>query len=562
MGYTVGGTVHVVVNNQIGFTTAPEEGRSSLYASAVARMLQVPIFHVNGEDPEAVAQVVTLAADFRQTFKRDVVIDMWGYRRYGHNEGDEPAFTQPLMYEAIRRRKSVRDGYLDHLLELGEVSREEADEIGEQRRGRLEAGLEQARSPEFQSSLEEDSLGGVWTGYSGGPDADTAEAETALSRDDASELLSKLARVPQGFAPNPKIERFLLMRREMAEGKRPLDWAAGEALAFASLAVRGHRIRLSGQDSLRGTFSQRHLGLFDRNTGECHIPLQHLDPDQGPVEAINSPLSETGVLGFDYGYSLDCPEGLICWEAQFGDFCNAAQVIIDQFIVSAEDKWRRLSGLVLLLPHGFEGQGPEHSSARLERFLELAAEDNIQIVNPTTPAQYFHALRRQVIRPWRKPLVVMTPKSLLRHKSCVSQLDAFASSGFQRIIPDEKDRPSSAARRVLLCSGKIYYELAEQREQLGRDDVAIIRLEQLYPLSDAALGAVLEPYPQTVPVYWVQEEPGNMGAWRYLRCRFGERLFGRQPFYGIHRKESASPATGSPSSHAYEQEEILRKAFA
>ncbi|NJN64924.1 MAG: 2-oxoglutarate dehydrogenase E1 component [Acidobacteria bacterium] len=559
-GYAVGGTVHVIINNQIGFTTGPQEGRSSLYASAIGRMLQIPIFHVNGEDPEAVAQVVRLALDFRVAFKRDVIIDMWGYRRYGHNESDEPAFTHPVMYEAIRRRKTVREGYLERLLEMGEISREEADRIAEERRAHLEHELNVARSPLYTAAL--DTLQGIWEGYEGGPDDAVKEPETTgLSREAIRELMLAQSRVPAGFQVHPKLDRVLQARREMAEGKREFDWASGEALAFAATAVAGYRVRLSGQDSGRGTFSHRHAVLHDANDGRRYVALQNLETDQGPVEIVNSPLSEAGVLGFDYGYSLDWPDGLVLWEAQFGDFVNAAQVIIDQFIVSAEDKWARLSGLVMLLPHGFEGQGPEHSSARLERFLELAAEDNIQVAQPTTPAQYFHLLRRQVVRPWRKPLVVMTPKSLLRHKACVSPIEEFETGRFQRIMPDVIADRVAPVRRILLCTGKVYFDLAERREALGRDDVAIIRVEQLYPLADRELGQILQPYPERVPVYWVQEEPGNMGAWRYLRVRFGDRLFGRQPFHGIHRKDSASPATGSHSSHAYEQDEILRKAF-
>ncbi len=559
-GYTVGGTVHVIVNNQIGFTTPPGEGRSSVYPTEVARMLQSPIFHVNGEDPEAVAQVVRLAMDFREEFHRDVFIDMFGYRRLGHNEGDEPSFTQPVLYKAIESRKSVREGYLDHLLSLGGLSREEAAEITRRRHDALEQELSQAQAESGQTTFVKKR--GVWTrgDYTGGPEKSAEDPVTGVDARRLSELLIKQTELPETFHPHPKIKKFLEARRKMAAGEQPLDWSAAEALAFASLSAGGVRVRLSGQDSARGTFSSRHAVLYDYETGQALTPLQHLGANQGPVDIINSPLSESGVLGFDYGYSLDCPDGLICWEAQFGDFCNAAQVIIDQFIASAEDKWNRLSGLVLLLPHGFEGQGPEHSSARLERFLALAAQDNIQVVSPTTPAQYFHCLRRQVLRNWRKPLVVMTPKSLLRDPRAVSTLQQCAAGKFERVLADSPEAKN--VRRVLLCAGKIFYELLQQREAVKREDVAIIRLEQLYPFPEAALQSALAPCAAGTPALWVQEEPENMGAWRFLRSRFGESLFGKYPFGGIRRPASPSPATGSARIHKKDQKYLIAQAFA
>jgi 2-oxoglutarate dehydrogenase E1 component len=558
-GYTVGGTLHVIVNNQIGFTTSPSEYRSTPYTTDVAKMLQSPIFHVNGEDPEAVARVVQLSMDFRRTFKRDVVIDMYCYRRLGHNEGDEPTFTQPVLYRAIERRKPVREGYLEHLLALGEVTREEADGIAARRREHLEKELSEARKEEYVPHLQ--TLSGVWEGYHGGPESAVMEVETGVAPERLSSLLQVQAHLPEGFHPHPKIERGIRLRREMAEGKRPLDWSAAEALAFASLATEGVRVRLTGQDTARGTFSQRHAVLHDFENGQLYVPLQHLSTDQAPVEIYNSPLSELAALGFEYGYSLDCPDGLILWEAQFGDFHNAAQVIVDQFIASAEDKWRRLSGLVLLLPHGFEGMGPEHSSARLERFLQIAAEDNIQIAYPSTPAQYFHCLRRQALRRWRKPLVVMTPKSLLRHPRVASSLEECASGAFQRILPDSLGIRGERAKRVILCSGKIYYELEQRREKLQRNDVAILRVEQLYPLPQKMLGSFLSDYSEDTSILWVQEEPENMGAWHYLRISCGEKLFGKFPFSVIARPQSASPATGSASSHKQEQEQLLTAAF-
>ena len=563
-GYSVGGTVHVIVNNQIGFTTPPAEGRSCTYATDVARMLQVPIFHVNGEDPEAVAQVVRVAMDFRQTFRRDVFIDMFGYRRLGHNEGDEPSFTQPVLYRAIKSRKSVREGYLDHLLNLGGLTREEAEGIARQRHEALERELSQAQDETYRPPAEKAAaIQGVWTrsSFTGGPETDTPEVPTGTDQARLADLLMKQTVVPENFHPHPKIKKFLESRRAMAEGKEPLDWAAAEALALACISTEGFRVRLSGQDSGRGTFSQRHAVLHDYESGEPYIPLRNLGGKQAPVDIINSPLSETGVLGFDYGYSLDCPDGLICWEAQYGDFVNSAQVIVDQFIASAEDKWNRLSGLVLLLPHGLEGQGPEHSSARIERFLNLGAADNIQVVCPTTPAQYFHCLRRQVLRAWRKPLVVMTPKSLLRDPQCVSTLQECATGAFQRIIPDSAVDPQQV-RRVLLCSGKIYYELLQQREALQKKNVAIIRIEELYPLNEPLLQSVLKPFADGTTVWWVQEDPENMGAWRFLRSKFSETMFGRFPFGGIRRPPSASPASGSAKIHKRDQKYLIAQAFA
>ena len=556
--YEVGGALHVIVNNQVGFTTGPEQGRSTTYASDVAKMLQSPIFHVNGEDPEAVAHVVNLAMDFRREWKRDVVIDMYAYRRHGHNEGDEPSFTQPLMYRSVEKRSSVRDGYLERLEALGGVTRSEADEIAERRREHLENELSMARSDEFKP--RHSALEGLWKGFRGGADADVAEVDTGVERNRLSALLRGLATVPDGFKLHPKLNRGFTMRREMADGARPLDWAAGEALAFATLATEGYRVRLTGQDSQRGTFSHRHAVLHDFDTGARYTPLNDLEGGQAPVEICNSPLAEAGVVGFEYGYSLDYPDGLVMWEAQFGDFVNAAQVIVDQFIASGEDKWRRLSGITLLLPHGFEGQGPEHSSARLERFLAQCAEDNMQVANPTTPAQFFHLLRRQVLRPWRKPLVVMTPKSLLRHPKVVSSLDDLATGTFRRVFKDGDVEPRNVDR-ILLCSGKLYYELAEEREQRELEHVAIVRLEQLYPLSHALLEEALTPYRDGTPIVYVQEEPENMGAWRYLSTALGPVLNDRFPFDGITRPASASPATGSSGAHKLEQRELIQEAF-
>ncbi|HVW27208.1 MAG TPA: 2-oxoglutarate dehydrogenase E1 component [Polyangiaceae bacterium] len=557
--YNVGGSIHVVINNQIGFTTPPWESRSSPYATDIAKMLQIPIFHVNGEDPEAVAQVVRLAMDFRMTFKRDVVIDMYGYRRHGHNEGDEPSFTQPVLYRAITKRISVRDGYLEHLLALGGITREDADQIAVERRAHLEQELTVARQKDYKKVDEW--LGGYWSGYLGGPEASADDVDTTVDPETLKSLLAKLCEVPESFTPHPKIVRLLEQRREMAKGNRPMDWGTAELAAFASLVTSGVHVRFTGQDVPRGTFSQRHAVLYDYENGKTHTPLAHLSKDQASIEIYNSALSEAGVLGFEWGYSLDCPEGLVLWEAQYGDFANVAQVIIDQFIMSAEDKWKRLSGLVILLPHGFEGSGPEHSSARLERWLSLAAEDNAQIVQPTTPAQHFHLLRRQAMRRWRKPLIVFTPKSLLRHPLATSSIEEVANGRFHRVLPDELTARSKKVGRIILCSGKLYYELVKHRQDTGREDVAIVRLEQLYPLPKKSLLAALDSYPDGISLVWAQEEPENMGAWTYLRVRLGERVFGRWPLSVVAREESASPATGSMSSHRMEQQEIIQKAF-
>ncbi|MCK6439571.1 MAG: 2-oxoglutarate dehydrogenase E1 component, partial [Planctomycetes bacterium] len=504
--YKTGGTLHIVLNNQIGFTTLAVQNRSMTYCSDVAKMLQIPIFHVDGEDPEAVMQVISLAMDFRREFKSDVVIDMLCYRRRGHNEGDEPSYTQPLMYEAIRQRKPVGESYKSHLLTQGGISAQQADEIGHRRRAYLEDELAAAKNSTEMYTVS--SLAGIWQGYTGGLEKHSDHHIPNVPVEKLQQLLRKLSVYPKDFALHPKLQRFFELREEMAAGKKPLDWSAGEALAFATLATGGIPVRMTGQDSERGTFSHRHAVLHDIKNESTYMPLNHLAPDQAPVAIHNSALSEVAVLGFEYGYSIDTPDGLVIWEAQFGDFVNVAQVIIDQFLCSAEEKWQRLSGLVMLLPHGFEGMGPEHSSARLERFLMLSANDNIQVVVPSTPAQMYHVLRRQMLRKWRKPLVVFTPKSLLRHPECVSSLADLAEGSFQRIIPDDikRDKPPS---RVLLCAGKIYYELHARRAELKRDDVAIIRVEQLYPGPEDELRQVLAGVPDGTPTAWVQEEPDN-----------------------------------------------------
>ena len=559
-GYKVGGTLHVIVNNQVGFTTDCHDSRSTTYASDVAKMLQIPIFHVNGEDPEAVAQVVNLAMEFRRAFNRDVVIDMYCYRRLGHNESDEPRFTQPLMYKSIDSRPTIRDSYLKRLLKMQEVTQEEADLIAEQRGTKLQDEFESTKIAGFTPDTQ--TLEGLWSGYYGGKERSDDEADTSVPEAILTEIIRNTASVPETFHLHRKLKRVLESRVDAANGNRPVDWATAELAALGTLAVEGHPIRLSGQDSGRGTFSQRHAVLHDTQTAESYTPLNHLGEPQANVDIINSPLSEAGVLGFDYGYSLDAPDSLIIWEAQFGDFFNAAQVIVDQFICSAEDKWDRLSGLTMFLPHGFEGAGPEHCSGRLERFLTSAAEHNFQVAIPTTAAQHFHLLRRQVKRKWRKPLVVFTPKSLLREPFVASPIEQFTTGQFQRVIADEAVRNDRAPQRVLLTAGKIGVELLKARELAQRTDFAVIRIEQLYPLPYKEIEACLSQYASGTPIFWVQEEPRNMGAWYFMKVKWDEfGLEEKWPLKVICRPESASPSTGSKKSHKIEQDEIMNTAM-
>jgi 2-oxoglutarate dehydrogenase E1 component len=557
-GYRTGGTLHIVLNNQVGFTTEPDQGRSCTYATDIAKMLQIPIFHVNGEDPEAVAQVVNLAMDFRKEFEKDVVIDMYAYRKLGHNEADEPRYTQPIMYAAIDKKKGVRESYLDHLLSMNGMTRQEADAVDEARHAKLTREFELAKSEPFVYDLQ--SMTGYWSGYFGGPEPAHESVTTSISKSHASTILSKLCEYPAGFSPHKKIVRFLEDRRDMSLSKQRLDWSAGEALAFGSLLLDGHPIRLTGQDSQRGTFSQRHSVLHDVENNARYLSLAHLDPNQARIEIVNSPLSEAAVLGFEYGYSLDCPEGLILWEAQFGDFWNVAQCIVDQFITSAEDKWKRLSRLVMLLPHGFEGQGPEHCSARLERFLLLTAEHNVIVTQPSTPAQYFHLLRRQVKSKWSKPLIVLTPKSLLRNAACTSTLDDFEHGSFQKILAD--DRPAGTpTTRVILSTGKAYYDLLEERKRLNAQNVALVRIEQFYPLDVSQVMQSLAIYADGTSVVWYQDEPSNMGAWQFVKMRWGDEIAKRFSLSLVSRPESASPATGSLRSHKLEERDLLNQAF-
>ncbi|HXP96067.1 MAG TPA: 2-oxoglutarate dehydrogenase E1 component [Telmatospirillum sp.] len=563
-GYTTGGTLHVVINNQIGFTTAPQYSRSGPYCTDVAKMVQAPIFHVNGDDPEAVVHAARIATEFRQEFGADVVVDMVCYRRHGHNESDEPAFTQPLMYRKIAAHRTTRQIYAEKLIAEKVVSADDADRLVSDFQTLLEAEFGAAKSYKVNKA---DWLEGKWAGL----DALTDEEEMRDENTDISnELLQEVGRaittVPKDFNLNRKIIRQLEAKQQMLASGKGIDWSTGEALAFGSLVVEGTGVRLSGQDSGRGTFSQRHSVLVDQETEVPYIPLNHVRPGQAHFEVIDSLLSEEGVLGFEYGYTLSEPYGLTLWEAQFGDFANGAQVLIDQFISAGEAKWLRMSGLVLLLPHGYEGQGPEHSSARWERYLQLSAEDNWQVCNFTTPANYFHALRRQVRRNYRKPLVVMTPKSLLRHKLCVSPLSDFGpGSRFRRVLPEtERLAPDGDIRRVVLCSGKVYYDLFEERAKRSIDDVAIIRIEQLYPWPKQTILKELARYPNA-EVVWAQEEPANMGAWTFVDRRIEfilEELAHKvHKAHFVGRKAAASPATGVHKNHIYEQSLLVEQAL-
>jgi 2-oxoglutarate dehydrogenase E1 component len=557
-GYASGGTVHIIVNNQIGFTTLPADARSTLYCTDVAKMIDAPIFHVNGDDPIAVEFVSKLALEFRQRFSRDVVLDMYCYRRYGHNETDEPSFTQPKMYKKIQAHAPVTKIFKDRMLQSGVLTSRQAETLEKEFRRRLENVLSEVQTSDVKSKKDfhrgfEESTAVFQPPYS------HSEPKTQISRETMDFIVERITRVPEGFHVQPQVKKLFLDRRKKQHAAGVYDWAFGEALAFGSLLIEGTPVRLSGQDSRRGTFSQRHCVFFDTVAWERFIPLSNLKEGQALFCVYNSMLSEVAVLGFDYGYSLDYPEMLCLWEAQFGDFANGAQVIIDQFIISSESKWQRPSGIVLLLPHGYEGQGPEHSSARLERFLQLCAEDNIQVCNLTTPAQYFHVLRRQVRREFRKPLVIMTPKSLLRNERAVSQVEEFTGSAFQQILgPTLFDNPDKVDR-VIFCTGKVYYDLVAYQELSQSKNAALVRLEQLYPLNMEGLKAAVAPLNRASTWVWCQEEPKNMGAWTYiapLLCQLAEK-----PIEYAGRPAAASPAVGSKAWHDQQQKDLVLHAF-
>jgi 2-oxoglutarate dehydrogenase E1 component len=557
-GYGTGGTVHVVVNNQIGFTTLPEDARSSMYATDIAKMIEVPILHVNGDDPLAVLFVTQMSLDFRQEFGRDAVIDMYCYRRFGHNEGDEPSFTQPDLYAKIEERPPVAQLYKKELIDAGTLSDDEAASLEAEFEMRLELVLQEVKS------IEEETAGGQArfkesTAVFQPQYTDEGEP-TAISPEMLRQIVDGLTSVPEEFNVIQKVRRTVLdRRREVFEAGGPYEWHYAEALAFGSLLLEGIPVRLSGQDSRRGTFSTRHSVIYDAKTGQPYIPLLHLAEKQARICVYNSLLSEAAVLGFDYGYSLDYPNMLCLWEAQFGDFANGAQVIIDQFIAPAESKWQRPSGIVLLLPHGYEGQGPEHSSARLERFLQACAEFNMQVCNVTTSAQYFHVLRRQMKRDFIKPLIIMTPKSLLRSEQASSRTEDFTSGGFSEILGSPEAGPAEKMKRVILCSGKVYYDLLNHRETEKITNAAIVRVEQLYPLAESKLREAIKPFPKNAKLIWCQEESQNMGAWTYMEPRLWA-LFGREITYAG-RNASASPAVGSLAIHKREQSQLIAEAF-
>ena len=555
--FTTGGTVHVIVNNQIGFTTDPADYRAARFPSALARVIDAPVFHVNGDEPEAVVQAARLAIGFRQAFGRDVFVDLVCYRRLGHNEGDDPGLTQPALYKRIREHPTVAQQYGRRLEEAGVIDAAEQQRIREAARARLDQALVEAR--EHMPRQKVFAFGGVWQGLTwAGSDW---SADTAVKAERLRAVAEVLRHPPAGFSLQARAKRLLDERYQMVERGEGIDWGCAETLAYGTLLLEGFPVRLSGQDTVRGTFSHRHAALFDAETGAAWVPLANLAPDQASFEAVNSPLSEMAVLGFEYGMSSADPRRLVVWEAQFGDFINSAQVIVDQFIAGAESKWQRLSGLTLLLPHGYEGQGPEHSSARLERFLQLCAEDNMQVVNCTTPAQFFHVLRRQMHRPFRKPLIVMSPKSLLRHARAVSSLSDLTDGAFRTVLDDPRVSDPAAVERVLMCTGRIYYALDIGREERARDNIAIVRLEQLYPFPEAELTEILKRYPRASEFCWVQEEPANQGARDFLELRIERLLPGRRRLAYVGRPEAASPATGSHKIHQTEENDIVEAAL-
>jgi 2-oxoglutarate dehydrogenase E1 component len=553
-GYRTGGTVHIIINNQIGFTTLPADGRSTPYCTDVAKMIEAPVLHVNGDDPLAVVHCIEIALAFRQKFQRDVVVDMYCYRKYGHNETDEPMFTQPLLYRKIAKHPPASEVLSRQLVEEGALSEKDSEEIVAQFQKILDQAFEKVKK-EQETGKTEEKFEGARADFQ--PPYSFDPIPTGISKETLKTAIRGLTTTPGHLMLNPKIKRQLEQRRRTVEDEKPIDWATGESLAFATLLLDGTPVRLSGQDSERGTFSHRHAAVYDIETHERYVPLLNLDPNQAMFCVYNSPLSEASVLGFDFGYSLDYPRMLCIWEAQFGDFANGAQVIIDQFITTSESKWQRVSGIVLLLPHGYEGQGPEHSSARMERFLQACAEDNIQVCNVTTPAQIFHLLRRQMKQPYRKPLVVMSPKSLLRHKDAVSPISEILEGSFQPVLGDAK--AAKKPKRLILCSGKVFYDLDQFRTENNHTDSMIVRLEQLYPLHRDALQALFKKHAGVEKLIWCQEEPQNMGAWSFIAPQL-EELAGRKPVY-VGREASASPAVGSLALHKIELKDFLTAAF-
>ncbi len=555
-GYTTGGTFHIIINNQIGFTTLPNESRSTLYASDLAKGFQIPIFHINGDDPEAAYRIVKLLLEFRLKFHKDVIIDLICYRRLGHNETDEPAFTQPYMYNVIKNHPPTVQIYEKKLVESGDITQEELEKIKSEVKQWLEDSFNEVKNKDIK--MQVDTMGGVWTGLSLEPTKQ--EPNTAVEKSIIEKVTTAMNTWPKDFTPNPKLIKLMENRMKMGKGEIPCDWGFGELLAFGTLLYEGKRVRLSGQDSQRGTFTHRHAVLVDIHTNERYTPLAHISSEQGSLEVINSSLSEYSVLGFEYGYSLADPHALVLWEAQFGDFANTAQVIFDQFISSSEIKWQRRSGLVILLPHGYEGQGPEHSSARLERILQLCAEFNMTVANCTTPAQYFHILRRQVLRKYRKPLVIMTPKSLLRHPLAISSIEHFTSGAFNEVITDTKVE-ASKVEKIIFCTGKVYYDLLDARNKENKMDIALVRIEQLYPFPVEKVKYVFQTFKNANKYLWVQEEPKNQGAWHYIKEELDNIIGKCGSVTYVGRKASASPAVGQLKAHLKEQEEIVKLAL-
>lgn len=563
-GYTVGGSVHICLDNQVGFTTKPENARSSPYATDIAKILQTPVLHVNADDVEACVRAIDIAIRFRQEFKRDVVVNLIGYRRYGHNEGDEPAFTQPLMYDKIKKHPTLYDIYAQRLVREGVITEDDPEKIFKERIELLQGVLDSVRKQPPQ--MKPLAFDGYWKGLRRSTADDfKKDAVTKTKKEYLEKAAKVLSTLPEGFTPHPKLAKLLDARMAMMEGAGAVDWGMAELLSYGSLMYEGTPIRISGQDVIRGTFTHRHAAYYDVKTGEKFTPFSQINPEEVEFVIYDSLLSEFAVLGFEYGNSSSDPTFLTIWEAQFGDFANGAQIIIDQFLASAEQKWQRMSGLVLLLPHGYEGQGPEHSSARLERFLQLCAQDNMQVVNLTTPAQIFHALRRQVKREFRKPLVVMSPKSLLRHPKVISPLKDLYDGQFHEVLPDTTT-PAKSVETLVLCSGKVYYDIMAEKETRGdqANSVAVVRVEQLYPFPDHKLAAVIRQYPNLKRILWTQEEPMNMGSWHFVFPKLLEmrELMGLQVSVGYNgRTERASPATGNEKAHQVEQKEIVAKCF-
>ncbi|TGK87508.1 2-oxoglutarate dehydrogenase E1 component [Leptospira noumeaensis] len=555
-GYTVGGTFHIVINNQIGFTTLPSESRSTLYATDLAKGFQVPIFHVNGDDPEATYRVTKLALEYRQKFKKDVIIDLICYRRLGHNETDEPTFTQPQMYDIIKKHPKTIKIYEEKLLQRGDITQEEIQFIKDGIAQGLEDSFQQAKEKDTRITV--DTLGGVWSRYTKEPlDSDV---HTQLLQQQLGGIVKAVTTLPEGYTANPKHIKVLDDRKKMGAGELPIDWGFAESLSFGSILENGFPIRLGGQDAQRGTFSHRHATLSDIANGKKLTLLNHISDKQAKIEIVNSSLSEYSCLGFEYGFSLADPNSLVIWEAQFGDFANNAQVIFDQFISSSEIKWQRMSGLVCLLPHGYEGQGPEHSSARLERFLQLCALDNIQVANLTTPAQYFHILRRQILQSFRKPLIIMTPKSLLRLKDAASSLEDITTGAFRKILPDPVAKPEKV-EKLLFCSGKVYYDLRKAIDAQKLENVAVVRIEQLYPFPENHIKQMITSYGKLKKFVWVQEEPKNQGAWFFVRDRIEALMPENKRLHYAGRSEFPSPACGHVVTHLKEQEDLVKDAL-